>query len=176
LLSGREAARLCVALERKALGLPMKHKPQLVADASVRGEAIVYRCSACAQILLLPKDRTPKDAAAELWAAFNEHVQEKHPEEAAGSHEHPVEDCHRKKGAGRTGAGDATPGEMGTRMLVEAAYRISEEVGQDLEAILKTGSSEEKLASLHAKIVKATRNRQSAEEAYAAILAALHPP
>jgi hypothetical protein len=73
-------------------------------------------------------------------------------------------------------ADSISPCEMGTRMLVEAAYRISEEVGQDLEAILKTGSSEEKLASLHAKIVKATRNRESAERAYAAIFMALHRP
>ena len=62
----------------------MKEKPQLVVDALVRGEPIVYRCSACAQILLLPKDRTPKDAAAELWAAWNQHLQEKHSGEAAG--------------------------------------------------------------------------------------------
>ena len=71
--------------EGKALGLPMnKEKPQLVMDASVKGEPIVYRCSACAQIFLPPNDRTPKQAAADLWAAFNEHVQERHSDEAAG--------------------------------------------------------------------------------------------
>ena len=65
---------------------------------------------------------------------------------------------------------------MKTKKLIEAAYRISEEVGQDLEAILKTGSNDEKLASLHAKIVKGMKGRQSAERVYAAIFSALHPP
>ena len=174
------------ALQRnKALGLPMNKKPQLVADASARGEPIVYRCSACAQILLLPKDRTPKDAAAELWAAFNQHVQKKHSDgnraglragdcDVSSRAEEPREA--QASGNAASHADSTSPGEMGTRMLIEAAYRISEEVGQELEAILKTGPSDENLAALRAKIMKATRNSQSAERAYAAIFAALHPP
>lgn len=73
-------------------------------------------------------------------------------------------------------AGPTSPSEMKTRKLIEAAYRMSEEVGQDLEAILKTGPSDERLAALHAKIMKAMRNGESAERAYAVIVAALHPP
>ena len=73
-------------------------------------------------------------------------------------------------------AAPASPSEMKTRKLIAAAYRVSAEVGQELEAILKTGPSDENLASLHAKIVKATRNREIAERIYSAIFAALHPP
>jgi len=62
----------------------MNEKPQLVMDASAKGESIVYRCSACTEIFLLPNEQTPKAAAAKLWAAWNQHVQEKHSDEAAG--------------------------------------------------------------------------------------------
>ncbi len=171
--------------KEKVLGLPMNEKPQLVADASVRGEPIIYRCSACAQILLLPKDRTPKDAAAELLAAFNQHVQKKHSDgnragpragdrDVSSRAEEPREA--QASGNAAADADSTSPGEMRTRKLIEAAYRISEEVGQELEAILKTGPSDENLASLHAKILKATRNRETAERVYSAIFSALHPP
>lgn len=62
----------------------MNERPQLVMEASARGEAIVYKCSACGQMFLLPNEQTPKDAAAKLWAAWNQHVQEKHSDEGAG--------------------------------------------------------------------------------------------
>ncbi len=41
-----------------------------------------YKCSLCEQQFLLPEDRTPKEAVAELWATFKEHVREEHPEDA----------------------------------------------------------------------------------------------
>ena len=40
-----------------------------------KGEPMTYRCSQCDQIFLLPEDRGPKDAATELWAAFQDHLQ-----------------------------------------------------------------------------------------------------
>lgn len=70
----------------------------------------------------------------------------------------------------------ASPEEMRTRKLIAAAHRVSEEVGQELEAILKTGPSDENLARLHAKIVKAAQDPRTAERIYSAIFAALHPP
>jgi len=45
-----------------------------------KGEPMTYRCSQCEQMFLLPEDRGPKDAAAELWAAFQDHVAEVHAE------------------------------------------------------------------------------------------------
>jgi hypothetical protein len=56
-------------------------KPQLVMTGG-NGEPIGYRCSLCSQLFLLPDDRSPKEAAAELLAAFQEHVGEEHAKEA----------------------------------------------------------------------------------------------
>jgi hypothetical protein len=50
-------------------------KPHLII-AGGKGEPTAYHCS------LRPDDRSPKEAAAELWAAFQEHVGEEHAEEA----------------------------------------------------------------------------------------------
>lgn len=57
-------------------------KPRLVFSAWVKGEPIAYQCSLRGQTFLLPDDRTPKEAAAELRAAFREHVLEDHAGEA----------------------------------------------------------------------------------------------
>jgi hypothetical protein len=46
-----------------------------------KGEPVAYHCSLCGQLFLLPDDRSPKDAAAELVAAFQEHVDEEHARE-----------------------------------------------------------------------------------------------
>ena len=56
-------------------------KPHLIM-AGGKGEPTAYHCSLCGQLFLLPDDRSPKEAAAELWAAFQEHVGEEHAEEA----------------------------------------------------------------------------------------------
>jgi hypothetical protein len=56
-------------------------KPRLVMTGD-KGEPMAYRCSLCGQLFVLPDDRSPKDAAAELLAAFQEHVGEEHAEEA----------------------------------------------------------------------------------------------
>ena len=58
-----------------------KEKPKLVMTGG-KDEPMVYQCSLCDQLFLLPDDRTPKDAAAELLAAFQEHVAEEHSEKA----------------------------------------------------------------------------------------------
>jgi hypothetical protein len=57
-------------------------KPELEVAEWAKGEPLAYKCSRCGQIFLLPDDRSPKDAAAELLAAFQDHVGEEHAEEA----------------------------------------------------------------------------------------------
>jgi len=56
-------------------------KPRLVVTQWVKGQAITYQCSACGQIFILPDDRTSMEAAAELQAAFHEHIGEVHGDE-----------------------------------------------------------------------------------------------
>lgn len=58
----------------------MIEKPHLVISQWIAGQPFSYECSECGQTLLPPEDRNPKEAMAELWAAFNEHVQEVHGE------------------------------------------------------------------------------------------------
>ena len=58
-------------------------KPRLVMTAS-KDQPMNYQCSLCGQAFILPDDRHPKDAAAELLAAFQEHVAEEHAEKAEG--------------------------------------------------------------------------------------------
>ena len=41
---------------------------------------MAYKCSLCGQMFLLPEDRSPKKAAAEVMDAFREHLRE-HPAE-----------------------------------------------------------------------------------------------
>jgi hypothetical protein len=63
----------------------MSEKPHLVAVSPVRSSGhFFYQCSRCGQPFILPEDRNPKDGAAELLAAFREHVGEQHPEEVEG--------------------------------------------------------------------------------------------
>ena len=63
----------------------MGEKPQLVVAGPVRsGQHFFYQCSFCHQRFILPEDREPKDAAAELLAAFKEHIVERHPEQGVG--------------------------------------------------------------------------------------------
>ena len=59
----------------------MYDRPQLVLSPWIKGEPVHYKCSACNQMFILPEDRTPKEAMAEVWAAFHEHVRDVHPEE-----------------------------------------------------------------------------------------------
>jgi hypothetical protein len=56
-------------------------KPRLMVTEWVRGEPVGYKCSLCGQIFLLPDDRSPKEASAELLTAFHEHVGEVHGDE-----------------------------------------------------------------------------------------------
>ena len=62
--------------------MQLNEKPHLVVTSWVKGEPISYGCSRCGQIFLVPEDRSPKDAAAELLAAFRDHVGEVHAEKA----------------------------------------------------------------------------------------------
>ena len=58
-----------------------KEKPRLVMTGA-KGEPMAYECSLCGQLFLLPDDRSPKEAAAELMITFQEHVREEHAGEA----------------------------------------------------------------------------------------------
>ncbi len=55
-------------------------KPRLVMTGS-KDEPMNYQCSQCGQLFILPDDQTPKEAAAELLAAFQDHVGEEHAEQ-----------------------------------------------------------------------------------------------
>ena len=57
-------------------------KPHLVVTAWVAGQPVTYKRSLCGRLFLLPDHRIPGDAAAELVAAFQEHVGEEHAQEA----------------------------------------------------------------------------------------------
>jgi len=60
----------------------LNENPHLVVTSWVKGEPMSYECSRCGQVFLLPEDRNPRDAAAELVAAFRDHVGEEHAEQA----------------------------------------------------------------------------------------------
>jgi hypothetical protein len=63
----------------------MSEKAKLIIVGPVhKGEQICYECSLCRQRFTLPEDRDAKTGAAELLAAFNEHVREQHPEDVTG--------------------------------------------------------------------------------------------
>jgi hypothetical protein len=55
-------------------------EPRLILTSWVKGEDFAYECSRCSQLFLLPEDQTPKEGAAELLAAFREHVSAEHRE------------------------------------------------------------------------------------------------
>jgi hypothetical protein len=62
----------------------MSERPRLVMTSWLRGEVIAYKCSLCGQIFLLPEDRSPTEAAAEVMDAFKEHLREHHGEKLCG--------------------------------------------------------------------------------------------
>ena len=57
-------------------------RPHLVMSPWIKDHEITYECSACGQIFVPPEDRSPKEAIAELRAAFQEHVRSEHSGEA----------------------------------------------------------------------------------------------
>ncbi len=60
----------------------MSEKAKLIIGGPVlKGEPFCYECSLCHQRFILPEDRDAKTGAAELLAAFKEHLREEHPEE-----------------------------------------------------------------------------------------------
>jgi hypothetical protein len=62
--------------------MQLSEKPHLVVTSRIKGEPMSYECSRCGQAFLFPEDRCPKDGAAELLAAFHEHLGEVHAEKA----------------------------------------------------------------------------------------------
>ena len=62
--------------------IQMNEKARLVIKSAESGEPISYQCSSCGQRFVLPEDRSPKEAVAELWGAFKDHIREEHPEQA----------------------------------------------------------------------------------------------
>jgi hypothetical protein len=71
-----------MAIDEEFGGDARGEKLCLVLTCWVRGQPFFYQCSQCGRLFVLPEDRTPKEGASELWAAFKEHVQEEHPEDA----------------------------------------------------------------------------------------------
>ena len=59
-------------------------KPCLVISEAVAGHPILYQCSLCGQKFALPEDRSPKEGASELLAAFRDHLREEHAESERG--------------------------------------------------------------------------------------------
>ena len=53
-------------------------KPHLILWGSGKDEPMTFHCSLCGQAFSLPKDRSPEEGVAELWAAFAHHLQENH--------------------------------------------------------------------------------------------------
>jgi hypothetical protein len=49
----------------------------LTSSNGAKGEPMAYHCPLCGQLFLLPEDRDPEQAAAELLAAFHGHVHRK---------------------------------------------------------------------------------------------------
>lgn len=47
----------------------------------IKGEPFTYKCSLCGQPFMPPEDRSPKEAMAELFQAFNQHAGELHGED-----------------------------------------------------------------------------------------------
>ncbi len=60
----------------------MNEKPTCSSNLKKGRGAIAYQCSVCRQRFVLPEDRSPKEAVAELWGAFKDHIREEHPEQA----------------------------------------------------------------------------------------------
>ncbi len=77
-------------MQRNVQGVVMSERPELVTTNWPRGEAMGYKCSLCGQVFLPPEDRTPKEAAAEVMAAFKEHVREQHGERHRGEEAEPL--------------------------------------------------------------------------------------
>jgi hypothetical protein len=60
----------------------MSEKAKLIIVGPVyKGEQFHYECSLCRQRFIFPEDRDSKTGAAELLAAFKEHLREQHPED-----------------------------------------------------------------------------------------------
>ena len=62
----------------------LSQRPRLLPSGSDRGESVFYACSCCLQRFSLADDQPPKQAVKELYQYFREHVEQEHPEPAAG--------------------------------------------------------------------------------------------
>lgn len=58
----------------------MNEKPQLIVGYSDKRQPTQYMCSRDLQLFLLPDDQPPKEAAAELYRAVCEHLEQEHPD------------------------------------------------------------------------------------------------
>lgn len=59
-------------------------RPHLVISEAAAGQSILYECSLCGQKFVLPEDRTPREGASEILAAFRNHIREEHAESERG--------------------------------------------------------------------------------------------
>jgi hypothetical protein len=80
--SGRYVERSTDRINEGLGDVVMEERPRLALPRLVTGNPFDYECSRCGQPFLLPEDRTPEEGMLEVWAAFEEHVQEKHSEDA----------------------------------------------------------------------------------------------
>ena len=67
------------------LPVAMKQRAQLIVNVPVSGEPMAYECSLCGRVFPLADDRAAKQAMAEVWTAFQNHIREIHPEDVTSS-------------------------------------------------------------------------------------------
>jgi hypothetical protein len=60
-------------------------RPRLVISEVAAGQPVLYHCSWCGQKFVFPEDRTPKEGASEILAAFRSRVREEHAESEHGA-------------------------------------------------------------------------------------------
>jgi len=70
----------------------MARKPQLIVGVSGEHEAINYMCSCCSRAFPLPEDQSPKEAVANLYQSFRDHVELEHSESSPGRRRLPPTD------------------------------------------------------------------------------------
>jgi|GraSoiStandDraft_41_1057321.scaffolds.fasta_scaffold2585770_2 hypothetical protein len=54
-------------------------KPYLILGGVGKAVRMTFSCSVCGESFELPKGQSPEQAVTELWAAFTDHLQQKHP-------------------------------------------------------------------------------------------------
>jgi N-acetyl-anhydromuramyl-L-alanine amidase AmpD len=61
----------------------VEEKGQLTIKVPANREAMMYQCSLCGHGFQVAEDRSAREAMKELIAAFEDHMQERHPQDRA---------------------------------------------------------------------------------------------